>query len=73
MGAELPHSKLQHVYVIVRFDFPLDAQEPLNTVSAVKVFLSKERARTESIRLNQINHDKECRYEVMISRFDPGP
>ena len=69
-ATELPHSKFQHVYVVLRFDFPLDTNEPSNAVSAVKVFASRERADEEATRLNRLNQDKQCWYEVQISRFD---
>ena len=67
-----PHSKFVHVYAIVRFDFPMDAANPENTVAVVKVFESKALAEAEASRLNRINENKRCTYRVCTSRLMPN-
>jgi hypothetical protein len=68
MIVDSPHSKFQHLYVIVRLHFPVDVEYPTNSV-AVKTYSSKEAAERESTRLNQLNEDKGVRYDVYITRF----
>jgi len=69
MTLEKPHSKFEHVYAIVRFDFPVNPESPTNSVNVVKVFSSSEIADTEAARLNRVNQDKRCSYHVYITRF----
>ena len=70
--SETPHSRFLHVYAIVRFDFPLDTSYPTNTATVVKVFVSKQAADQEASRLNQLNADKHCHYEVFTTRLVDG-
>jgi hypothetical protein len=69
--SDLPHSKLVHVYALVRFDFPIDGQNPERSMTVVKVLGMKDQAEQEVSRLNRLNADKDCRYEVQITRFVP--
>jgi hypothetical protein len=69
MSADQPLSRFLHLYAIVRFDFPLHSQNPTNNIPVVKVFSSQEAADQEASRLNHINADKSCKYEVQITRF----
>lgn len=64
-----PHSKFRHLYLVVRFDFPLDGLNPENSISVVKAFLSRTAAEQEAIRLRDVNKDKGCRYEVFPTRL----
>ena len=64
-----PHSKFHHLYVVTRFDFPVDKDHPENTVSIVKAFLSKVDAKREAARLRKVNKEKDCRYEVFTTRL----
>jgi len=70
--SEKPHSSLRHVYAVVRFDFPVNPDNPENTISVVKVFSSKMSAEREVARLNGINSEKRCRYVLQVSRLVPG-
>jgi hypothetical protein len=65
------HSKLQHVYAIVRFDFPVNQDNPENSVMVVKVLLSRDVAEQEISRLNKLNAAKRCRYELQTTRLSP--
>ncbi len=68
---ELPHSRFQHVYAIVRINIPVDQENPGNSVAVVKVFQSKMAADQEVVRLNETNKEKECRYNVHVTRLVP--
>jgi len=69
MRANQPHSKFEHVYAIVRFDFPVKLESPANSINVVKVFRSEEAASKEAARLNQTNADKKCEYHVYMTRL----
>jgi hypothetical protein len=69
--AETAHSRFQHVYTIVRFDFPVDQDYPENSVAIVKVLSSKMLAKKELSRLCKLNAAKGCRYEMRITRLVP--
>ena len=66
-----PHSKFHHLYVVVRFDFPVNGRKPENSISTVKAFLSQTAAEQEAGRLREVNKDKDkgCRYEVFTTRL----
>jgi hypothetical protein len=64
-----PHSKLPHVYAIVRVDSPFDHAYPGNTLAVVKVLTSKADAEAEVSRLNQLNCGKSCVYVTCTSRL----
>ena len=66
---DIPHSKFQHVYAVVRFDFPLNSEQPETTVSVTKVFTSQDAAEQEASRLNRINGAKQCVYKTYVTRF----
>lgn len=68
---ETPHSEYLHVYAIVRFDFPVDRDDPQNSVMVVKVLFSKELAEQETSRLKKLNVAKNCRYELQTTRLIP--
>jgi hypothetical protein len=68
---ETPHSKYLHAYAIVRFDFPVNQDDPENSVMVVKVLLSEDLAEQETSRLNKLNAAKRCRYELKITRLIP--
>jgi len=69
MTTNQPHSRFEQVYAIVRFDFPIDSQYPMNNATVVKVFSSEEAARREASRLNHINSEKSGHYDVYATRF----
>jgi len=69
MTLDKPHSKFEHVYAIVRFDFPINSESPTNSVTVVKVFSSEAAANQEASRLNHVNKYKSCTYDVYLSRF----
>jgi hypothetical protein len=68
---EKQNSKFQHVYAIVRIDFPLDLDNPENTIAVVKVHSSKSDAESEVSRLKEINQEKGCNYTVYTTRLVP--
>ncbi len=64
--AEKPHTKYPHVYAIVR----IDSYKRLETcATVVKVMATRDQAEQEAERLRKVNKDKECSYEVQITRF----
>jgi hypothetical protein len=67
-----PHSKFQHLYVIVRIDLPVNQQNPENSISVVKALSSKMIAEQEVSRLNKLNSEKGCRYVVQVTRMMPS-
>lgn len=69
MTMERQHSRYRHVYAVVRIDFPVDADQPENSVSVVKVFASKEAAERDTARLNAVNADKCCAYHTYVTRM----
>jgi len=66
---DLPHSKYQHVYPIVRIDTPLQQSAPEDKITVVKVLTSQGAAEAEVSRLNQINVEKSCTYFYCTSRL----
>jgi hypothetical protein len=64
-----PHSRYPHVFAVVRFDLPFDAQNVCDSVSVVKVFAQIEQAETEATRLRAINDETKCVYRVQTTRF----
>ncbi len=69
MATDAPNSKYIHLYAIVRVDSPVNEDYPRNSIAVVKIFSSRKSAEQEVSRLNKVNDDKQCRYEVYISRF----
>ena len=69
MSVDTPHTKFLHLFAIVRFDFPVNSEYPANSVSVVKVFSSQEAADQEASRLNHVNENKSCKYDVYVTRF----
>lgn len=67
MVTNSPNSRFLHLYVIVRFDIPVDPQYP--RISTVKAFSSEAEAERETLRLNEINKAKGTRYEVFVTRL----
>ena len=66
---DLPHSKFLHLYALVRFDLPINSENPENSVTVVKVFSSEAAAEQEVSRLSEVNNEKDCSYKVFIARF----
>jgi hypothetical protein len=64
-----PHSRFPHVFAIVRFDLPIDAQNVFHAVNVVKVFATAELAETEATRLRQVNDETKCVYRVQTTRL----
>jgi len=62
-----PHSKWRHVYALVRFDYPVDSENPENSVAIVEVLTSKAAAEQEAGRLKRINDG--CDYAVYTTRL----
>ncbi len=69
--AEKQNSRFQHVYAVVRIDFPLDVDSPENTIAVVKVHSSKSDAESEVSRLKEINQKKGCNYILYTTRLVP--
>jgi hypothetical protein len=67
----MPHSKFQHVYAIVRFDFPINPDNPGNSIAVIKVLSSKALAEQGISRLSQVNSTKKCRYEMHTTHWIP--
>lgn len=67
MVTNSPNSKFLHLFVIVRFDIPVDPHHPM--VTLVKAFSSKDEAEREALRLNEFNEAKGARYEVFVTRL----
>lgn len=51
-------SNYQHVFPVVRFDFPINEEDPWNSISIVKVFENEDDATSEAARLNELNGKK---------------
>jgi len=66
------HSLYSHLFAIVRFDLPINAENVLDAVSVVKVFQEKEAAEAEAMRLRMINDESKCIYQVQTSRLIPA-
>lgn len=64
-----PHSKFLHLYVITRFDIPVDPNRPMTDTALVKAFSSEDEANREALRLNDLNEAKGTRYEVFVTRL----
>ena len=69
MIVERPNAKYRRVYAIVRFDNPVNRDQPEDSIAVVKVFSSKENAEVETARLNKINSEKRCTYAMYITRM----
>lgn len=69
MVANLPNSRFLHLYVIARFDIPVDPQRPMIRTALVKAFSSEDEANREALRLTELNHSKGARYEVFVTRL----
>ena len=65
------HLNYQHVFPVVRFDFPINEEDPWNSISIVKVFENEDEATSEAARLNELNGKKGCHYSSTISRLIP--
>jgi len=70
-GIDKRHSRFRTVYAIVRFDFPVSADNPENTASVVKVFSSKIHAEREIARLSEVNAQQRCKYVLQTTRLMP--
>ena len=66
------HSRYSHVFAIVRFDLPINAENVLDVVSVIKVFHEKEAAEAEARRLRMINDQSKCIYQVQTPRLIPA-
>ncbi len=72
--AEIPHSRFQHVYAIVRFhtEMRVNVEYWENSVAVVKVMESREQANAEEERLNKLNSHKGYRYSIWTTRLIPA-
>ena len=66
-----PHSKFQHVYAVLRIDFPVDQENPENSIAIVKVLCSRTLAEQKVSRLSETNKAKACRYVMHVTRLVP--
>jgi hypothetical protein len=66
-----PHSKFQHVYAVLRIDFPVNQENPENNIAVVKVLYSRKLAEQEVSRLSETNKAKACRYVMHVTRLVP--
>jgi hypothetical protein len=69
VDSEKPHSKFEHLYAIIRFDIPVDVDDPENSIAVVKVLSTRQAAEKEVARLNHINREKACRYVLYTTRL----
>lgn len=66
----LPNSRYDHAFAVVRIDFPIDDAAPENSFTILKVFFKQSAAEAERERLSKINEGKSCRYLVIITRLE---
>ena len=69
MILDLPNLKFEHLYAVVRFDFPVNPEYPENSVTIVKAFSTRPAAEKEASRLNELKKEKGCRYKFYIFRY----
>jgi hypothetical protein len=65
------HSKLVHVYAIIRIETSGDYSWE-NRVTVTKVVKDEETAQREVERLNKLNAEKGCLYLWQITRMERG-
>jgi hypothetical protein len=70
--SDTEHSEFRHLYAVLRIDFPVNADNPENSIAVVKVFSSKFSAEQEVSRLNKLNAGEGCRYILNITRLVPS-
>ena len=63
------NAKYDHVYVVIRFDPPVEHAYPGNSIVVTKVYHSEQAAIAEVDRLNELNADKGCRYFQTVGRM----
>jgi hypothetical protein len=63
------NAKFIHLYAIVRFDLPISSTRPQDAVSVISVFSTQEAADAEASRLRKVNDNKQCKYEVFVTRL----
>jgi len=75
-----PNPKFDRVYVVMRYD-PYITGDPVQAISALKVFLNESEANAEAERLNQLIRNRlGCRFQdvetseyyVMFARIKKG-
>jgi hypothetical protein len=64
-----PLSKLMPMYVLLRYELPLESKNLQNSVSVLKVFASREDADAEALRLGLLNDRSKCIYQVQPTHF----
>ncbi len=60
-------TKGKHVFVILRRDEFID--DPIESITGTKAFVSKDRADAEADRLNAVNEGKRAHYFVRMARL----
>jgi len=65
-----PHSRYQHVFVILRADAYDEGDHVSEHVTVKKVVTTERRAEGEVKRLNDLNAEKGCRYYFEIAQLD---
>jgi len=71
MNQNKPNLKYDHVFTIIRIDDFQGSEVPIESKIAVqKILWSEEEAETETVRLNNLNSDKGCRYFWQIARLE---
>ena len=65
------HSRLRHLYAVLRIDLPVNSENPENSIAVVRVFSAKLSAEQEVDRLNNINSARGCRYVLNVTRLIP--
>jgi len=68
-----PHSRYQHVFVVLRIDEMPNTGLTSDAISAVSVFESAEAANAERDRLAALQRDVACEYFVLTSRLKDRP
>lgn len=69
MAIDKPHSRYEHVYVVLRIDPHPSVEAIEDGLSAVSVFATKDDANAEAHRLNELHADKPSYYVVLTSRL----
>lgn len=68
-----PHSRFEHVYVVLRID-QTSVEGPVeDCIAAVSVFRDQAKANAEIDRLNDVAHVKSARYIAIVSRLKGEP
>jgi hypothetical protein len=57
------------MFVLLRYEVPVEAENPQSSVSVLTVFASREDAEAEAQRLGLVNDGSKCVYQVQETHF----